>query len=64
MYGMVDMIGNIKKMMNGNPQVLYESMMKNNKQFAEFVKTNDGKSPEDIARSYGIDPDILKQLFK
>lgn len=64
MYGIFDTINNLKRLTAGDPQVLYDSMMKNNPQFAEFVKANEGKTPEEIAQSYGIDLGVLRQLMR
>lgn len=58
------LINDLRQLMNGNPQALYDAMLKNNKQFAEFVKSNEGKTPEQIAQAYGIDPNILRSLIK
>lgn len=43
----------------GNPQELYDNMLKTNPQFAQFVEANKGKSPEEIAKANNIDPAIL-----
>lgn len=39
----------------GNPQGLYDQMMRDNPQFASFVRDNQGRSPQEIAQRYGID---------
>ena len=33
-----------------NPQAMYDKMLRENPQFAQFVETNKGKTPEDIAK--------------
>lgn len=43
-----------------NPDTVFNELMKNNPQFKNFIESNRGKSPEDIARENGIDPAILK----
>lgn len=43
----------------GNPQELYDNMLKTNPQFAQFVKDNEGKTPEEIAKANNIDPAVL-----
>lgn len=50
-------------MMNGNPQAMYQSLMQGNPQFAEFVRSNQGKTPEQIARENGIDYGIVKRFM-
>ena len=58
--GMLSKINAIASMMNGkDPNVLYNLMMQTNPQFASFVKANEGKTPEQIARDNGIDPSIF-----
>ena len=39
---------------------MFEEMYQNNQQFKNFVDANRGKSPEQIARENGINPDLLK----
>ena len=43
-----------------NPNEMFDNMMRTNPQFAQFVEQNKGRSPQEIARAYGIDPSILK----
>ena len=47
----------------GNPNVIYQQMLQNNPQFRQFVSDNQGKSPDQIAQAYGIDPNTIKQLL-
>lgn len=47
-----------------NPQAMYKQMIESNPQFKQFVEKNKGKTPEDIAKEYGIDPNLLKNLIK
>lgn len=51
----------MRSLMQGrNPDQLFDEMYRNNPQFKNFVDTNRGKSPEQIARENGINPDLLK----
>ena len=56
-------LSQLASIMKGDPNKVYEEMMKTNPKFAKFVKENEGKSPEQIAKENGIDPSIL-ELFK
>ena len=47
----------------GNPNVIYQQMLNSNPQFRQFVSDNQGKSPDQIAQAYGIDPNTIKQLL-
>lgn len=48
-------------MLNGkNTDDIYTELMNNNPQFKAFVKANEGKSVEQIARENGIDINLLK----
>jgi hypothetical protein len=40
-----------------------QQMMAANPQFNQFVAANAEKSPEDICKDYGLNPDVLN-LFK
>lgn len=58
----VDKFNKINQALSGqDPNKLYQDLMKNNPQFAQFVKDNEGKSPEQIAKDYGIN---IPGLFK
>ena len=50
-------------MMNGNPQAFYNNMLNSNPQFKAFVDANKNKSPEQIAKDYGIDFNMIKQFL-
>jgi hypothetical protein len=50
-------------MMNGDPQTMYQSLMQSNPQFAEFVRSNQGKTPEQIAQENGIDYGVVKRFM-
>lgn len=47
-----------------NPDALYVDMMNNNEQFRNFVTENEGKSPEEIARKYGVNINPILQMLK
>lgn len=62
---MMAQIQNLQKMMQGrNPDQMYNYLIKTNPQFAQFVETNKGKTPEQIANENGIDFATLKQLLR
>ena len=65
MRQMMQMVGSIKQMMSGqNPDVVMKLFAQKNPQFAQFVKDNQGKSPEQIAKDYGLDWNIVQNFFK
>ena len=47
-----------------NPNVIFNQMMRTNPQFAKFVNDNKGKTPEQIANDYGIDPSLIQKFLK
>lgn len=49
---------------NRNPQEVFNQMMQSNPQFRQFVEQNKGKTPEQVAREYGVDISQLKQMMK
>lgn len=62
---MMQMVGSIKQMMSGqNPDVVMKLFAQKNPQFAQFVKDNQGKSPEQIAKDYGLDWNIVQNFLK
>lgn len=54
----------IQSLKSGNPQALFNQMMWNNPQFAQFVERNKGKSPEQIAKDYNVDISAIKQFLR
>ena len=65
MRKMMQMVNGIKQMMNGqNPDVVMKLFAKKNPQFAQFVKDNQGKSPEQIAKDYGLDWNMVQSFLK
>ena len=58
-------IANIKRMMNGrDPNAVIQMMAQKNPQFAQFLQQNRGKTPEQIAKEYGLDWDMVKNFMK
>lgn len=47
-----------------NANAIFQQMMNNNPQFAQFVRENEGKTAEQIAADYGINPALLNNLLK
>lgn len=56
-------LNQVQNLINGNPQQVYDNLMKNNPQFADFVNKNQGKTPEQIARENGLDFNTIKSLL-
>lgn len=62
---MMQMVDGIKRMMSGqNPDVVMKLFAQKNPQFAQFVKDNQGKSPEQIAKDYGLDWNMVQGFLK
>ena len=57
-------LSQLASLMKGDPNKVCQEMLKTNPQFAKFVKDNEGKSPEQIAKENGIDPSILSLFSK
>lgn len=65
MQQMMQMVGSIKQMMIGqNPDAVMKLFAQRNPQFAQFMKENQGKSPEQIAKDYGLDWNMVHQFIK
>lgn len=47
-----------------NPDQLLQMFAQKNPQFAQFMRANQGKSPQQIAADYGIDMSLVQQLIK
>lgn len=60
--------GKIKQMVpmlkGQNPDQLLQMFAQKNPQFAQFMRENQGKSPQQIAADYGIDMSLVQQLLK
>ena len=62
---MMQMVNGIKQMMNGkNPDTVMKLFAQKNQQFAQFLRDNHGKSPQQIAQDYGIDWNMVQGFLK
>lgn len=61
---MLQSLTNLKAMAGGNPQAAFNMLLQQNPQFKQFVQANQGRSPEEIARAYGIDLNQINNLLK
>lgn len=61
---MLQSLTNLKAMAGGNPQAAFNLLLQQNPQFKQFVQQNQGRSPEEIARAYGVDLNQLNNLLK
>ena len=65
MRQMMQMVNGIKKMMNGqNPDTVMKLFSQKNPQFAQFLRDNQGKSPQQIAQDYGLDWSMIQGFLK
>lgn len=65
MRQMMQMVNGIKQMMNGqNPDTVIRLFAQKNPQFAQFLRDNHGKSPQQIAQEYGLDWNIVQGFLK
>ena len=65
MRQMMQMVNGIKQMMNGqNPDTVMKLFSQKNPQFAQFLRDNQGKIPEQIARDYGLDWNMVQNFLK
>lgn len=60
--GIFSRVDAIRRMVGGNPDAAFDSLMRTNPRFADFVRQNQGKTPEQIASEHGIDVNLLRQL--
>ena len=62
------MMGQLKQMVGmirgQDPRQVAQLMAQRNPQFAEFMRQNQGKSPEQIAADYGIDMNFVRDLMR
>ena len=62
------MMGQLKQMVGmirgQDPRQVAQLMAQRNPQFAEFMRQNQGKSPEQIAADYGIDMGLVRELMR
>ena len=65
MRQMMQMVNGIKQMMNGqNPDTVMKLFAQKNPQFAQFLRDNQGKSPQQIAQEYGLDWNMVQGFLK
>lgn len=65
MRQMMQMVNGIKQMMNGqNPDTVMKLFSQKNPQFAQFLRDNQGKSPQQIAQDYGLDWNMVQNFLK
>ena len=58
-------ISNILRMLkSGNPEQIAMSLMQRNPQFKAFMDANQGKTPEQVAKQYGIDINQFMGQFR
>lgn len=53
----------MKMLRSGNPEQIAQQMMQSNPQFRQFVEANKGKTPEQVAREYGVDLNQIKGMM-
>ena len=62
------MMGQLKQMVGmirgQDPRQVAQLMAQRNPQFAEFLRQNQGKSPEQSAADYGIDMNLVRELMR
>ena len=65
MRQMMQMVNGIKQMMSGqNPDTVMKLFSQKNPQFAQFLRDNQGKSPQQIAQDYGLDWNMVQGFLK
>ena len=65
MRQMMQMVNGIKQMMNGqNLDTVMKLFAQKNPQFAQFLRDNQGKSPQQIAQDYGLDWNMVQNFLK
>ena len=62
---MMQMVNGIKQMMNGqNTDTVMKLFAQKNPQFAQFLRDNQGKTPQQIAQDYGLDWNMVHGFLK
>ena len=64
LQAMMGQIGQLKQMLSGDPNAAIQMLSQRNPQFAQFMRDNQGKSPEQIAKEYGLDWNQIQQYMK
>lgn len=58
-------LANIMRLLkSGNPEQIAQQMMQQNPQFRQFIESNKGKSPEQVAKEHGINLNQIMGQFK
>lgn len=57
-------LNNLVNAIKGDPQGIYDEMMRTNPQFKQFVEQNKNKSPEQIASEHGIDLKAIRGFMR
>ena len=60
----MNQIGQLRQLAGGNPNAAIQMLSQRNPQFAQFLQQNHGKSPEQIAKDYGIDWNMVQSIMK
>lgn len=61
---MMQTVQSIMNMLQGkDPNAVANMMMQQNPQFAQFVRNNQGKTPEQVAAQYGIDFNQIRSMM-
>lgn len=61
--GIFARLNEVQRLVNGDPQSAFQSLMRTNPQFAQFVYANQGKTPEQIATENGIDYSMVRKFM-
>lgn len=65
MRQMMQTVNGIKQMMNGQtPDTVIKMFAQKNPQFAQFLRDNQGKDPQQIAQEYGLDWNMVQGFLK
>ena len=63
--GMNNGLVNIMRLLkSGNPEQIAQQMMQQNPKFKQFIETNKGKTPEQVAKENGVDLSQFYSLLK
>lgn len=58
-------LGNLLSLMRGNdPNAVMQLLAQRNPQFRQFYQNCQGKTMEQVAQEYGIDPAQVRQMLK
>lgn len=64
----IAIIGQVRQLLNSvrgqDPQRVTQAFAQRNPQFADFLRQNQGKSPEQIASECGIDMNMVRELMR